>query len=62
MRGAIRLTGGDLKTALSRALSTRLARRLKERSEGEKQEPLPERGDVAIEETAEGGNHGEPGE
>lgn len=62
MKAAIRLTGGDLTTALSRALSARLARLSKEPSEGGEPTPGAGRGGAAADETTEGESHGKSGE
>lgn len=62
MKAAIRLTGGDLKTALSRALSARLARRSKEPREGAGQTQKAGRGGVSADEMTEGESHGKSGE
>ncbi len=62
MKAAIRLTGGDLKTALSRALSARLVRRSMELRESGEPTSRAGRGGGATDETTEGGSHGQPGE
>nr|WP_145959130.1 hypothetical protein [Rhizobium sp. ACO-34A] len=62
MKAAIRLTGGDLKTALLRALSARLARRSGQPREGAGLMAEAGRRGAAVEETTEGESHGKSGE
>lgn len=62
MKAAIRMTGGDLKTALSRALSTRLARRSKDGREDVGLALSSKRGGAADERTTEGETDGKSGE
>ncbi len=62
MKAAIHLTGGDLKTALSRALSARLARRSKEFRESGEPTSMAGRGGGAAEETTKDEDHGKSGE
>lgn len=58
MKAAIRLTSGDLKTALSRALSARLARRSKDGREDVGLALSSKRGSAADERTTEGETYG----